>query len=84
MSIKIESELLAPEEQLILIAHRLRKAREAKGWSQSKLAGKVGKHVNLIAVYENQSRPPTLLTLLRVCQALGVTLAELLDESLPE
>lgn len=84
MNTKTESEPLAPEEQLMLLAHRLRKAREARGWSQIKLAGKIGVHVNTIAAIEANVRQASILTLLRMCHSLGATLAELLDESLPE
>lgn len=74
---------LAPEEQLLLIIHRLRKTRESKGISQQKLAEKIETHVNTVAAYEKNCRPPTLLLLLRACRVLKVTLAELLDETLP-
>lgn len=79
-----ENEQLEPEEQVILLAHRLRKAREAKGWSQPKLAEKLGTHTNTVAAYEKNLRPPTLLLVLKCCRLLGITAADLLDETLPD
>lgn len=75
---------LAPEEQLILLAHRLRATREKKGFTQAKLAKKVGTHVNSIAEYEKGNRPPSLLVLLTICRELGTSICELLDETLPD
>lgn len=79
----MNTDLLLPEEQLLLIMHRLRKTRESKGISQQKLAEKIETHVNTVAAYEKNRRPPTFLLLLRACRVLKITLAELLDETLP-
>lgn len=74
---------LSPEEQLILLSYRLKKTRLDKGWTQRALAKAIGSHENLINSYENQKHPPTLIVVLRVCQALGVTIGEILDETIP-
>lgn len=72
---------LEPQEQLILLTHRLRATREKKGFTQAKLAKRVGTHVNSIAEYEKGTRPPSLLVLLTICRALGTSICELLDET---
>ena len=56
----------------------LRKAREAKGLSQSELANKAGFQPSAIAHFESGRRSPSLDNLRRLADALSVTLDSLL------
>lgn len=59
----------------------LKKARLAKGFSQERLAQEVRVHTMTISLIERGKRHPTLLTLLRVCQALDIKLWEIIKEA---
>ncbi len=74
---------LSPDEQLILLCHRLKQKRIKLNCSQDQLAKAIGMHVNAVSRYERNCGEPSLLTVLKVCRALSITLAELLDETLP-
>jgi HTH-type transcriptional regulator/antitoxin HipB len=50
----------------------LARAREEKGWTQQDLAERVGVPQSTVARYERATRTPTLGTLLRFCDALGI------------
>jgi len=77
------TETLCPDEQLLLLTHRLKERRLKRKLSQEDLARAIGQHVNSVSRYERNCGEPSLLTVLKVCQALNITLAELLDETLP-
>ena len=65
---------------------RLRKAREAKGWSTEKLAGESGISFGSVYAYENGKREPKVTQALAVARALGVSLDDLMagiDEPSP-
>tara|TARA_R110002094_G_scaffold57631_2_gene68764 strand:+ start:799 stop:1008 length:210 start_codon:yes stop_codon:yes gene_type:complete len=58
---------------------RLRKLREAQGWSQEELADRAGLHRTYISSVERGVRNPTITVLAKIAAALGVSLAELLS-----
>lgn len=56
----------------------LREVRNQKGLSMNQVAAKAGLSQQMISYVERQMRHPTLDTLLRICEALEVDLADLL------
>lgn len=55
-----------------MLGAELRKAREAAGLSQEKLAFKAGVHRTYISMLERGKASPTLETLFRLCDALDL------------
>lgn len=62
---------------------QLVKLRKLRGYTQQSFADEVQLHVNQIKRYEAASAQPTLETLIRVAQALNVTLDELVFGDAP-
>jgi transcriptional regulator with XRE-family HTH domain len=60
------------------LAERLRAAREAAGLSQVQAGERAGVHHVSIAMFETDKRAPTVKVLLRLAEAYGVEVAELL------
>jgi len=58
---------------------RLKKLREARGWTQTELAEKVGVARNTITRLEIGSSRPSLALLERIAKALRVKVGELLE-----
>jgi len=58
----------------------LRAIREEVGLSQENLALKAGLHRNYIGILERGEQNPSLLVMLKISKALGVSLAELLSK----
>jgi len=59
------------------LALRLRQLRRAKGWSQEFLAEEAAMHRTYLAGIERSLRNPSLENLIKLANALGVSLAEL-------
>ena len=66
------------------IGNRLRILREQRGWSQEKLAAKMGEKYNrkLIAMYENGEGHMRMGALFAACEALEVSLGALVPSRL--
>lgn len=60
------------------LAHNLRSLRETRGWTQQRLAKQSGVPRPTLATLESGSANPTLAVLVRVAQALGVSIEELI------
>jgi transcriptional regulator with XRE-family HTH domain len=60
-----------------MLGEELRKAREAAGLTQEKLAFEAGVDRTYVSQLENNKKSPTLDTLFRLCRALGVLASEL-------
>ena len=61
-----------------MLAKRVKEFRNQKGWSQQKLAEKTGLSFNTITkIEQGVGNSPTLKTLLKLADAFGVTLDEL-------
>lgn len=60
-------------------ADRLRKARQAKGLTQSEVAKKAGISENHYAQIERAEKNPTLSTFKSIIKAIGVSSSEILD-----
>ena len=63
---------------LVSFGNLLRAIREEVGLSQENLALKAGLHRNYIGILERGEQNPSLLVMLKISKALGVTLADLL------
>ena len=69
--------MLAPSAVKQHLALQLRQLRREKGWSQEKLAEKASMHRTYLAGIERSLRNPSLENLIKLANALGVTLTEL-------
>lgn len=65
------------KETLTLLSERLRALRDTRGLSQRDLAKKAGIYHTQVAMIESATRPPTLRTLVKIADGLGVNVAEL-------
>lgn len=65
-------------ERYRAIGNNIRMVRNATGISQTELANRAGSDKSAISRYENGTQRPSLETLMRVADALGVELVELL------
>jgi transcriptional regulator with XRE-family HTH domain len=68
------------DREAVLFGEAVRHAREKRGMAQNQLAdaaGISGPHLNVL---EHGGNIPTLTVIFRLCDALGVTPAELLEE----
>ncbi len=59
------------------VGKEIRRAREAKGWSQAKLAGASDMGVSGISQIETGARNPSVVTLSKIADALGVEVTDL-------
>jgi transcriptional regulator with XRE-family HTH domain len=64
-----------------LIARRLREHRTAHGWSLDDLAQRSGISRAMISRIEREDSSPTAGLLARLCDALGITLSQLMTET---
>jgi transcriptional regulator with XRE-family HTH domain len=62
------------------LALRIRNLRHAKGWSQERLAEEAQMHRTYLGGIEVARRNPSLRNLIRIAQALEVTMAGLFEE----
>jgi transcriptional regulator with XRE-family HTH domain len=61
------------------IDERLRRLREAKGWSQEAFAHEAGIHRTYVSDIERGARNPTITVVEKLAKPLGVTMGELFD-----
>src|SRR5215207_11166029 len=59
------------------VGREIRRLREARGWSQAKLAGDTGMGVSGISQIETGARNPSAVTLSKIAGALGVDVGDL-------
>lgn len=59
------------------IGRRIRAAREARGWSQSRLATAIGKTQGAVSLWERDEREPTREDVARIAASLGFDVTEL-------
>lgn len=67
-------------EKYRAIGSNIRMVRNAAGISQTELANRVGSNKSAISRYENGAQRLSLETLMRIADALGVDLVDLLKE----
>lgn len=63
------------------LGQALRKRRTARGWSQTELALRAGMDRNCLSLIELGRNSPSVRMLLRLCQALDVSAAEVLADT---
>jgi ribosome-binding protein aMBF1 (putative translation factor) len=61
------------------LGERVRRLRQARGWSQEEFAARSGLHRTWVGVIERGERGVTLLTLLMIAKSFGITVSELLS-----
>ena len=66
------------DESGAALAHRIRKEREARGWSLAELAGRSGLSKAMLSNVERAAASPTAGTLVRIASAFGLTLSGLI------
>lgn len=62
-----------------MFGEELKKARKESGLTQEELAARAGLHYTYISHLETNKKSPTLDSLFRICKALGITAASLID-----
>ena len=67
------------DQALVKLGKNLRKAREARGWSQEELAYRCGVHRTYVGAVERGEYNVTILTLRRFTKTLRITLREALQ-----
>ena len=75
----MEKRIIHASEQLRKLGDRVRSLRRKHNISQEKLAEIAGVHRTYIGMIERGEKNVTLVTLLRLAKALGVSPAELLE-----
>ena len=68
--------MAAKDPMLLQLGRHLRKLRENRGWSQEELAFKCGLHRTYIGAVERGEYNLTLLTLRKITDKLGISLAD--------
>ena len=61
------------------LAVRIRQLRQQRGWSQERLAEEAGIHRTYLGGIETARRNPSLRNLIRIAQALDVTVGALFE-----
>ena len=61
------------EEQELFVCKRLKAEREKANLSQMELALESGVSQNMITYIENGKRTPTVMTILKLCNAIGIS-----------
>ena len=68
--------MAAKDPMLARLGRYLRRIREQRGWSQEELAFECGLHRTYVGAVERGEYNVTLLTLRRITDTLGITLAD--------
>jgi len=63
-----------------MLGEEIRTVRQKLGLSQEALAEKSGLHRTYISLLERNKKSPTIETLFRICKALGVSAASLINK----
>lgn len=63
------------------VGREIRRLREARGWSQAKLAGNTSMGVSGISQIETGARNPSAVTLWKIAGALGVEVGDLFPKA---
>jgi transcriptional regulator with XRE-family HTH domain len=66
-----------PDPRLLALGRALRKARRERDLSQEAVGQLAGMHANHVGTIERGAKDPRATTLLRLCEALDISPAEL-------
>jgi transcriptional regulator with XRE-family HTH domain len=72
-----------PDPRLLALGRALRKARRDRDLSQEAVGQRAGMHANHVGTIERGVKDPRATTLLRLCEALDITPAELFSAYAP-
>lgn len=78
-ALRIDEEGPAP----MALGERIRQLRKETGWSQAELGDKVGTDSQRISRYENGRITPSLDAIVRIAEALNVSIDHLLVDNVP-
>lgn len=78
MSRSLHSLTMDEQRLKVVFGQELRKARNAAGISQEKLALLIGLDRTYISMLERGLRQPTLTTIFRLCPALNLSIVEMI------
>ena len=67
------------ERGLVKLGGNLRKYRDSHGISQEELAHRAGLDRTYVGGVERGERNPTILSILKICDALGISLSNLVE-----
>ena len=70
---------MSDKEFLVKLGGAIKRARKDKGWSQTELAYRIGMEKSNLSVIENGKSNPQILTIVKICSALGLSLDKLLE-----
>ncbi|PRY74650.1 helix-turn-helix protein [Yoonia maritima] len=68
------------KELLDAFSKTLRRLRTEAGLSQEELAHRAGKSIRYVSLLESRKHQPSLATLKRICDGLGVTMTDFIAE----
>jgi transcriptional regulator with XRE-family HTH domain len=68
------------EKEAVLFGEAIRRARERRGMNQNQLADAAGLSAPYLNVLEHGGNTPTISVIFRICEALDVAPATLIDE----
>ncbi len=68
------------EELLDAFSQTLRRLRTSAGLSQEELAHRAGKSIRYVSLLESRKHQPSLATLKRICDGLGVSMTDFMAE----
>jgi DNA-binding XRE family transcriptional regulator len=68
------------EHKINLLLDKLETIRKERGYSHEKLANLSGVHRSTISLLESKKRIPTVLTCLKICDALDVAFDEVIRD----
>lgn len=65
------------------IGQAIKKARKSKGYTQAKIAKKIGVKQSTVSFWETDRFSPTIMLAVCLADALGITLDELVGREVP-
>jgi transcriptional regulator with XRE-family HTH domain len=68
------------EKEAVLFGAAIRRAREQRGIAQSVIADAAGISLTYLSLLERGENTPTLTVVFRLCDALGISASELVEE----
>jgi transcriptional regulator with XRE-family HTH domain len=79
-SLERQGALMVEQETIATLARAVRRYRSERGWSIDQLVGHAGVSKGAIVALENGTTNPSLGTIVRLADALGVSITDLLED----